>query len=88
MYYEKYTAEYDEYSIGSLAIIVSHKNNPVLFDKDFYSYCILVTFSGDGQHYRVAQWCKKNCQDKWLVGIEESYFVNEEDAMAFKLTWA
>ncbi len=84
MYYEKYN-QYG-YAIGELGVIVSHKSNPTEFQDNFYFYRFFVELDNE-QHYEAALWCEENCQDKWLVGIEESDFVNEEDAMAFKLRW-
>ena len=86
MYYESYDDEINQYIIGNRSIIISTKNNPTKCDDNFYSYSLEINFF-DKKHYEVAVWCEENCIGEWLVGIEESAFMNKEDAMAFKLTW-
>ena len=37
----------------------------------------------------LALWCFDNCNDKWYLdwNTERAYFIEETDAMAFKLRW-
>lgn len=35
----------------------------------------------------IAKWLNDNSQGDWFVGNNHIYFIDEEDAMAFRLRW-
>ena len=77
----------------------SHKICGILSEKEefFPTYEFIVRYpevlqprmlySDNIRIYEMAEWCEKNLNDKWAVGIVKSGFQDETDAMAFKLKW-
>ena len=81
---------YYEISNNNEYIILSNNRCPLDYNNSFYGYYMglrLEPCVETGNMYRVAEWCEENCSNNWLVGKSLSAFVDETDAMAFKLRW-
>jgi hypothetical protein len=86
MYYGRLDANDGYLTIGR-AVILSDNNTESNCWSSFYSYSIPYYIIGIENHYNIAKWCDDNCSGAWLVGRDESAFVDGNDATAFKLMW-
>ncbi len=51
-----------------------------------YSFQFDVLLNSE-EMFKAAEWCDENLKKDYLVGSNTSGFVDEEDAVAFKLRW-
>lgn len=65
-------------------IILKDKSSP----HHVYEYLFhFNVFLNSEEIFKIAEWCDENLKEDYLIGSNISGFVNESDAIAFKLRW-